>query len=66
MPETVPVKSEAQPPQAQLIQMATAHWVSRILYVVAGVDRKPERPRERALSDEEATSVWLVAPENDY
>jgi O-methyltransferase domain/Dimerisation domain len=35
MPEAVRVKSEAQPPQAQLIQMATAHWVSRLLYVAA-------------------------------
>jgi hypothetical protein len=28
-------KSEQQPPQAQLVQMAMAHWVSRLLYTTA-------------------------------
>jgi len=35
MPENNQSKTETAPPQAQLIQMATAHWVSRIVYVAA-------------------------------
>jgi hypothetical protein len=35
MPETARIKNETIPPHAQLIQMATAHWVSRLLYVAA-------------------------------
>ena len=33
MPEVTPAKNEVQSPQAQLIQMATAHWASRFLHV---------------------------------
>jgi integrase len=34
---------------------------------VAGTNKQEEGgPRERALSDTEAASVWLAAPENDY
>lgn len=35
MPETARTKNEAPSPQAQLIQMATAHWVSRLVYLTA-------------------------------
>jgi hypothetical protein len=47
MPEIARAKIETQP-QAQLIQMATAHWVSRLLYVAAQMnlaDRLAEGPR---------------------
>ena len=35
MPETTRAKTGPAPPQAQMIQMATAHWVSRLLHVAA-------------------------------
>jgi hypothetical protein len=35
MPKTAEAKTEAAPPQAQLIQMATAHWISRLAYLAA-------------------------------
>jgi hypothetical protein len=35
MPEVTPAKTDGQSPQAQLIQMATAHWVSSLVYVAA-------------------------------
>jgi hypothetical protein len=35
MPEIAREKTDMQSPQAQLIQMATAHWVSRLVYVAA-------------------------------
>lgn len=41
-------KAETQSPQAHLIQMATAHWVSRFLYVAALMnlaDHLAERPK---------------------
>lgn len=41
-------KSETQSPQAHLIQMATAHWVSRFLYVAAQMnlaDQLADRPK---------------------
>ncbi|HLJ18501.1 MAG TPA: methyltransferase [Bryobacteraceae bacterium] len=48
MPETAPAKTGTVPSQAQLIQMATAYWVSRLLYVAAQLnlaDCVAERPR---------------------
>jgi hypothetical protein len=53
----MPEKAEAQPPQAQLIHMATAHWVSRFVYAAAEMnlaDQLSEGPRtaeELAQSD---------------
>ena len=44
----MPEKAEAQPPRAQLIQMATAHWVSRFVYAAAEMnlaDQLSEGPR---------------------
>src|SRR5262245_12210150 len=35
MAETHPINTEALPPHAQLVQMATAHWVSHVAYVAA-------------------------------
>lgn len=34
-PEQRPAQPQSKPPHAQLIEMATAHWTSRILYVAA-------------------------------
>jgi hypothetical protein len=48
MPEIAHGKTEAPPPQAQLIQMATAHWISRLVYVAAQMnlaDRLADGPR---------------------
>jgi hypothetical protein len=62
MPEIARAKIETQPPQAQLIQMATAHWVSRLLYVAAQMklaDRLAEGPRN---ADELALSTATDAP----
>jgi hypothetical protein len=44
-------KPETQSPQAHLIQMATAHWVSRFLYVAARMnlaDQLAEQPKTAA------------------
>ncbi len=35
MAETAPAKTATAPPAAQLIQMATAHWVSRLVHLAA-------------------------------
>jgi hypothetical protein len=62
MPDIARAKTEAQPPQAQLIQMATAHWVSRLLYVAAQMnlaDRLAEAPRT---ADELARSTTTDGP----
>jgi hypothetical protein len=48
MPDAAPAKTGTVPPHAQLIQMATAYWVSRLLYVAAHLnlaDCLTERPR---------------------
>jgi O-methyltransferase domain/Dimerisation domain len=45
---TLTKKAEPQLPQAHLIQMATAHWISRFLYVAARMnlaDHLAERPK---------------------
>jgi hypothetical protein len=51
MPENAPAKTEQQTPQAQLIQMATAHWVSGVICVAAQMslaDRLAEGPKTAA------------------
>jgi hypothetical protein len=48
MPENAPAKTGQQTPQAQLIQMATAHQVSSVVYVAAQMslaDDLAEAPR---------------------
>jgi predicted transcriptional regulator len=62
MPETVRVKSEAQPPQAQLIQMATAHWVSRLLYVAAQMNLADLLAEGPKTAEELARSTATDAP----
>ena len=62
MLEIARAKTEALPRQDQLIQMATAHWVSRILYVAAEMnlaDRLAEGPRT---AEELAQSTGTDAP----
>jgi O-methyltransferase domain/Dimerisation domain len=62
MSEVAPAKTEVQPPQAQLIQMATAHWVSSLVYVAAQMslaDRLAEAPKT---ADELAQSTATDAP----
>jgi methylphosphotriester-DNA--protein-cysteine methyltransferase len=51
MSEHAPAKTEQQTPQAQLLQMATAHWVSSVVYVAAQMslaDHLAEAPRTAA------------------
>ena len=48
MPENGASKAETPPPHVQLIQMSTAYWVSRIVFVAAKLglaDRLAEEPR---------------------
>jgi O-methyltransferase/methyltransferase family protein len=62
MSEVAPAKTEAQSRQAQLIQMATAHWVSSLVYVAAQMslaDRLAEAPKT---ADELAQSTATDAP----
>ena len=44
-------KTEALPPHAQIIQMATAYWISRVIYAAAKLglaDRLASGPRSAA------------------
>ena len=62
MAEVAPGKIEQQAPQPQLIQMATAHWVSGIIYVAAQMslaDHLAEGPKTAA---EVARSTMSDAP----
>jgi hypothetical protein len=52
MSDTAHAKTETQSPQSQLIQMATAHWISRFLYVAARMNL-PDRLAERSKTAEE-------------
>ena len=62
MSETVPTKPEAQQPQAQLIQMATAHWVSRLLYVAAQMNLTDLLAEGPKTAEELARSTATDAP----
>jgi hypothetical protein len=62
MSDIAPEKIETQSPQSHLIQMATAHWVSRFLYVAARMnlaDQLAERPKT---AEELAQSTGAAAP----
>jgi alkyl hydroperoxide reductase subunit AhpC/ubiquinone/menaquinone biosynthesis C-methylase UbiE len=55
-------KAQAKPPHAQLIEMATGHWISRIVYVAAKLglaDRLAEGPKS---ADELAGPTGTHAP----
>jgi O-methyltransferase domain/Dimerisation domain len=62
MPEPVRAKSEAQSPQAQLIQMATAHWVSRLLHVAAQMSLADRLAQGPQTAEELARSTATDAP----
>ena len=62
MPENIQTSTETAPPHAQLIQMAMAYWVSRIVYVAAKLglaDRLAEGPQS---ADELAGPTGTHAP----
>lgn len=67
MSEIIPAEIEQQTPQAQLIQMATAHWTSSLVYVAAEMslaDRLAEAPRTAAelaqSTGSEASALYRV------
>ena len=62
MSDIVHGKTETQSPQDHLIQMATAHWISRFLYVAARMnlaDQLAERPKT---AEELGRSTGAAAP----
>jgi len=62
MAEIADRNTKAQPPQDRLIQMATAHWMSRFLYVAAQMnlaDQLAERPKT---AEELAQSTGAAVP----
>jgi O-methyltransferase domain/Dimerisation domain len=56
------VRTEAQSPQAQMMQMATAHWVSRLLYVAAQVRIADHLWEKAKTADELAGPTQTHAP----
>ena len=62
MPDIAHGKTEAPSPQAQLIQMAMAHWVSRLLYVAAQLDLADHLAEGPRTADELALSTATDAP----
>jgi hypothetical protein len=61
MLENVRAKTEAPPCQDQLIQMATAHWVSRILYVAAEINLADRLAKGSRTAEELAQSTGTDA-----
>jgi hypothetical protein len=61
MAENVRAKLEAQPPQNQLIRMATAHWVSRLLYVAAQMNLADHLAERSKTAEEVASSTTADA-----
>ena len=55
-------KTEAQSPQSQLIQMATAHWVSRFLYVAARMNLADQLAKQPKTAEELAQATGAAAP----
>jgi hypothetical protein len=62
MPDNVRAKPEALPLQHQLIRMATAHWVSRLLYVAAQMNLADHLADGSKTADEVAWSTAADAP----
>jgi predicted transcriptional regulator len=56
MSDTAHAKTETQSPQSQLIQMATAHWISRFLYVAARMNLA-DQLAERSKTAEELAQL---------
>ncbi len=61
MPDTRPSQTEL-PPHAQLIQMATAHWMSHILYVAAELSVADHLGKGPKRADELAADTKTHAP----
>ena len=55
-------KPETQSPQAHLIQMATAHWVSRFLYVAAQMNLADQLAEQPKTAKELAQATGAAAP----
>ena len=62
MPDIAHGKSETQSPQAQLVQMATAHWVSRFLYVAARMNLADKLAKQPKTAGELAEVTGAAAP----
>ena len=61
MAESNPGKTDTQP-HAQLVQMATAHWVSHIMYVAAKLNLADHLLQGSKLADELASLTNTDAP----
>ena len=61
MSDTAHGKAETQSPQDQLIQMATAHWVSRFLYVAARMNLADQLAEQPKTAEELARSTGADA-----
>jgi len=62
MPENNHSKTETAPPHAQLVQMAMAHWVSRIVYVAAKLSLADHLTKGPKSADELARPTGTHAP----
>jgi len=62
MSDIAHAKTEAQSPQGQLIQMATAHWVSRFLYVAARMNLADQLAKQPKTAEELAQATGAAAP----
>jgi O-methyltransferase/methyltransferase family protein len=62
MSQTAGGKIEAQSPQSQLIQMATAHWVSSFLYAAAKMNLADQLAERAKTAEELAQSTGAAAP----
>jgi O-methyltransferase domain/Dimerisation domain len=62
MPQDNQNQTEAVPPHAQLVQMATAHWVSRIVYVAAKLGLADHLAKGPKSANELAGSTGTHAP----
>ena len=62
MAETSHSKTEAQAPQAQLIQMATGHWISSLVYFAAQMKLADQLAEGPKTADELALLIAADAP----
>ena len=62
MSEVAQSKIEAQAPQAQLIQMATGHWVSSLVYFAAQMKLADQLAEGSKTADELALSIRADTP----
>jgi hypothetical protein len=62
MSDIAHAKTETQSPQGQLIQMATAHWVSRFLYVAARMNLADQLAERSKTAEELAQSMGTTVP----